>query len=177
MGTGLTPQPRLPFRRLGITEDEANEIKEQMVWIWAEWCAQADAGGTMHFEDLQLAGIHSLLRPGELLHLPVMEDPSPENGRSIAHCLQELSPKRLCTPSDKQTDPYVRDGVHVNEYGSDFFEEMDTIEVEEKRLAKMPTATAPVSVSKRTDGAGKPTEQGGNEPDEDEQSEDADANG
>ena len=53
IGTGLTPQARIPFKRLGITEEEAYDIKEQMEWNWHIWCQTAHATGFMHFEDLQ----------------------------------------------------------------------------------------------------------------------------
>ncbi|MDL2279082.1 phage portal protein [Desulfovibrio sp. OttesenSCG-928-G11] len=114
VGTGLVPQPRIPYKLLGITEDEAVEFKEQQSWLWSEWCAQAHAAGTMHFEDLQLAAIKSALRLGEMTHLPVMDDPTPENSRSFSLAIQPLSPRRLRTPSDKESDPSIRDGVQVN---------------------------------------------------------------
>ncbi len=117
VGTGLMPQPRIPAKRLGIGEDQAHDTAEQMAWIWAEWCAQAHAGGTMHFEDLQYSGIGSVLRLGELLHLPLMKEPTPENARSFSLALQPLSPLRLSTPPGKFADPSIRDGVHLSDYG------------------------------------------------------------
>lgn len=88
-----------------------------MEWLWAEWCTQAHANGTMHFEDIQFAGLSTILRLGELTHVPVWEEPAPDNGRSFALAIQPLSPKRLSTPSDLTTDPYIRDGVRLNEFG------------------------------------------------------------
>ena len=117
VGTGLTPQPLIPWKRLGITEEQAADVKDQMEWIWAEWCPQADVAGRMHFEDLQFSGLCSILRMGEKIHVPVMDDPTPQNGRSFSLALQALSPKRLGTPTDKQHDPTIRDGVHLSEYG------------------------------------------------------------
>lgn len=117
VGTGLTPQPRIPWKRLGITKKQAEDVKEQMEWIWAEWCPQADVTGRMHFEDMQYSGLCSILRMGEKVHVPVKEEPTLENGRSFSLALQALSPKRLGTPSDRQHDPSIRDGVHLSEYG------------------------------------------------------------
>ncbi len=117
VGTGLTPQPRLPWKLLRITEDQANDVKEQQEWIWSEWCAEADAAGRMHFEDLQYSGVLSILRPGEMLHVPVMKTPTAQNGRAFSLAIQALSPRRLRTPFDKQTDPSIRDGVHLSECG------------------------------------------------------------
>lgn len=117
VGIGLTPQPRIPWRRLSITEEQAHDVKEQMEWIWARWCVEAHLAGTMHFEDLQLAGIRSLLRLGEMLHLPVFLEPDAQNGRTFSLVIQELSPLRLGSPADMQSDPFVREGVHLSEYG------------------------------------------------------------
>ena len=116
VGTGLVPQPHLPHKRLNISEEEAADVKDQMEWIWAEWCTQADAAGKMHFEDMQLAGIRSMLRMGELLHLPVMEETG-HDGRTFSLAIQALSPKRLRTPEDKSIDPSIRDGVHLSPSG------------------------------------------------------------
>jgi lambda family phage portal protein len=119
VGTGLIPQPRIPYKLLGITEDEAYEIKEQMEWLWAEWCGQAHANGDLHFEDLQLAAIKSLLRSGEILQLPVMlqEDERLSLNRAFSLGVQPLSPKRLRTPSDKTADPGIRDGIQLSPSG------------------------------------------------------------
>ena len=117
VGTGLMPQPRIPHKRLGITEDQAFDVKEQMEWLWAEWCAEAHIAGGMHFEDIQFCAMTSILRMGEMLHVPVYDPPSAENGRSFSLALQPLSPKRLCSPVDRQNDPFIRDGVRLNEYG------------------------------------------------------------
>lgn len=114
VGTGLVPQPHIPHKLLNISEEEAAEVKDQMEWIWAEWSAQADAAGRLHFEDIQLSGIKSMLRMGELLHLPVMEE---GDGRSFSLAIQTLSPKRLRTPEDLSIDPYIRDGVHLSPSG------------------------------------------------------------
>lgn len=117
VGTGLMPRPVIPYKQLGISRDEAKEVKEQMLWNWEEWCPQADAAARMAFEDLQLLGIKSLLRPGELVHLPVM---LPVDGieRTYGLALQALSPLRMCTPSDLSASPDIRDGVHLNAHGA-----------------------------------------------------------
>lgn len=119
VGTGLTPQATIPYKMLGISETEAYDVKEQMEWIWSEWCAQAQANGDMHFEDIQYANIKSLLRSGEILNLPVMlpEAERLELGRAFSLGVQALSPKRLRTPSNKMTDPSIREGIHLSPSG------------------------------------------------------------
>ncbi|MDL2268863.1 phage portal protein [Desulfosarcina sp. OttesenSCG-928-A07] len=118
VGTGLSPQPRIPYRLLGITEEQAYDVKEQMEWNWHRWCGQAHANGGMHFEDLQYSAIVSLLRSGELLHLPTMiPDDEFDGHRFLSHAIQPLSPKRLRTPADKISDPLVRDGIQRSPSG------------------------------------------------------------
>ena len=41
-----------------------------MEWAFSSWSQQAHARGIAHFEDLQYLGITSVLRMGEMLHLP-----------------------------------------------------------------------------------------------------------
>lgn len=85
-----------------------------MEWLWSEWCGQAHYREQMNFEDLQLLGLRSLIRNGELVHLPVMEErPSCRFDLRI----QDIRPSRLRTPWDKQYDPLLHDGVEVTSSG------------------------------------------------------------
>ena len=111
IGTGLVPQVRLPWRRLGITREQAREMESHMEWLWAEWCATCHAQGRLQFGDLQLAGFRSVLKYGELLHLPVMR--ADDDLRRIALAIQDISPSRLSTPTDKSADLAIRDGVEL----------------------------------------------------------------
>ena len=116
VGTGLMPQARLPWRRLGITKQQARELESTMEWLWAEWCLHCHTKGTMQFGDLQLSGFRSVLRAGEMVHVPVMLPLTPTRRFGLA--IQDVSPSRLCTPVDKATDLRIRDGVELSETGS-----------------------------------------------------------
>ena len=72
VGQGLQPQSDLDWERLGITEQEALELQDAIERVWEEWTPTADVRGMMHFGDLQYLGLRSMLRQGELLHVPVM---------------------------------------------------------------------------------------------------------
>lgn len=115
IGSGLLPQVRLPWRRLGITREQARELESQMEWLWAEWSATCHAQGRLQFGDLQLAGFRSILKYGELLHLPVMR--AIDGQRRIGLGIQDISPSRLSTPTDKQADLSIRDGVELSPSG------------------------------------------------------------
>lgn len=114
IGTGLVPQSCIPHQRLGIDREAAKEVQEQMEWLWAEWCAQAHYREQMHFEDLQNLAVRSLVRAGEFVHLPVMEE---RPGCRFALRIQDVRPSRLRTPFDKLFDPFMHDGVEVNATG------------------------------------------------------------
>lgn len=117
VGTGLVPKSTIPCKLLGISKAEAAAIGEKMEWAFALWSAHAHAGGQMHFEDLQYLGITSILRVGEMLHLPVMIPFSEDDNRPLSLAIQPLRPERLCTPLDLQTDPGIRDGIEFTSYG------------------------------------------------------------
>lgn len=114
IGTGLTPQSVIPAKRLDIAPEAAKDVADQMEWLWSEWCGQAHYREQMGFEDLQMLGLRSLIRNGELVHLPVMEE---RPGSRFALRIQDIRPSRLRTPWDKQYDPLLRDGVELTSTG------------------------------------------------------------
>ncbi len=115
IGTGLVPQSSIPHKYLKIKRDDAANIGEKMEWIFSLWSSKAHAAGLMHFEDLQYLGISSILRLGEMLHLPVMLR---DTMRAFSLSIQDINPTRLCTPCDKKTDLYIRDGIEFTSYGA-----------------------------------------------------------
>ncbi|MFR3458939.1 MAG: phage portal protein [Bilophila wadsworthia] len=90
-----------------------------MEWAFALWTSEADVRGQCHFVDLQNLGLRTMLSLGEMLHLAVMlnEKERERQNRTFSLALQTLSPARLMTPSDQQSDPLIRDGVRLSEYG------------------------------------------------------------
>lgn len=114
IGTGLTPQSVIPAKRLGLPPEDVKDVQDQMEWLWSEWCGQAHYREQLGFEDLQLLGLRSLIRNGELVHLPVMDD---RPGCRFALRIQDIRPSRLRTPRDKQYDPLLHDGVELTPTG------------------------------------------------------------
>ena len=115
VGQGLQPQSDLDWERLGITEQEALELQDAIERVWEEWTPTADVRGMMHFGDLQYLGLRSMLRQGELLHVPVAAH---EPLRPLSLALQAVQPSRLMTPSDKRFSPSIRDGIEYGAAGS-----------------------------------------------------------
>jgi lambda family phage portal protein len=116
VGTGLQPQSRIDAKRLGISREAALELQADIEAVWKEWTAQAHTRGMLHFEDLQFLALRSMLRTGEMFHIPVMMPDAP--GRKIRLAIQDVLPSRLQTPQDKVTDTSIVDGVQRNAYGA-----------------------------------------------------------
>ncbi|UIJ38717.1 phage portal protein [Desulfobaculum bizertense] len=114
IGSGLRPQSHVNALRLGISPEDARKLGEDMEWAWQLWNRQAHVSGKLHFDDLVFLGMRSLLRCGELVHIPVM---LPSAGRDFALCIQDIHPARLCTPSDRRLDTSLHDGVEISPYG------------------------------------------------------------
>lgn len=116
VGTGLKPQSRINAKRLGISRDDALELQDNIEAIWNAWTPTAHASGGLHFEDLQFLGLRTLLKYGELLHLPVMRvTPAPFSPLSLT--VQDVSPTRLRTPADRNNDPAIYDGIELSPTG------------------------------------------------------------
>lgn len=119
IGTGLVPQARPDAAMLGISPEEARATARIMEWLWCQWTQEAHAVGMLHFEDLQYLGLRTMLRAGEMLHIPVRlsEDERVEQGRVFSLCVQNLLPQRLMTPADMQNVPLLHDGVELSRAG------------------------------------------------------------
>jgi lambda family phage portal protein len=114
IGTGLKPQSCIAYKMLGLQREDVAALQDQMEWLWEEWCSQAHYREQMCFEDMQMLGLRSLIRAGEMLHLPVMDE---RPGSRFALRLQDVLPQRLRTPWNKQYDPLIHDGVEVTPSG------------------------------------------------------------
>jgi lambda family phage portal protein len=120
VGTGLWPQSKPNWKRLGITEAQAQEIAETMEWEFDQWSREADASApsaetaTCNFYGLQFQNIWSMLVNGEFINLPLMlDDPS----RRYSLALQTVDPVRLRTPMALLGAKDVRDGIRLGKNG------------------------------------------------------------
>jgi len=120
IGTGLWPQSKPNWKRLGITEEQAQGLAETMEWEFEQFNKTADASApsaetaTCNFYGLQFQNIYSLLVNGEFLNLPLMTD-DPSRRYSLA--LQVLDPVRLRTPMGLTATKGIRDGIRLGNMG------------------------------------------------------------
>mgnify|MGYP001125491534 CR=1 FL=1 len=118
VGPGLWPQSKPNFKRLGLTEEQAQEIAEQAEWEFEQFSAEADARGIADFYGLQFQNLWSMLVSGEFLNLPLMLTGPEYDQRRYRLALQILDPSRLRTPAALQYEPTVRDGIRLNGIGA-----------------------------------------------------------
>lgn len=120
VGVGLWPQSKPNHKRLGISEEQAREVAEQMEWEFEQWCREADAAAatpetaTSDFYGIQFQNIWGMLVNGEFLNLPLMLD---RPGRRYSLALQTVDPIRLRTPLGMITAKDVRDGIRHGQNG------------------------------------------------------------
>ncbi len=119
VGTGLVPQALPASELLGISKEESRAFARSMERVWKQWTSEAHYASQLHFADLQYLGLRTLLKTGEMLHVPVMlsEAERVNQGRTFSLCIQNLAPQRLVTPADYVSDPLVYDGVHMSSQG------------------------------------------------------------
>lgn len=120
VGTGIWPQSKPNYKRLGITEAQAQEVAEQIEWEFEQFAITADASAINHssatcnFYGIQFQNIFSLLVNGEFINLPLMiNDPN----RRYSLALQVLDPVRLRTPFGMSAVADIRDGIRLGNMG------------------------------------------------------------
>ncbi|NLC71277.1 MAG: phage portal protein [Desulfuromonadaceae bacterium] len=114
VGPGLWPQSKPNWKRLGVTEEQANEIAETAEIEFEIWNREADARGVSDFYGIQFQNLYSTLVNGEFLNLPLMlRDPA----RGYRLALQVIDPVRLRTPADFSARHDVRDGIRLGPLG------------------------------------------------------------
>jgi lambda family phage portal protein len=119
VGSGLWPQAKPNWKRLGITEEQATEVAEQAEFAFETWNLEADASadpvaGGSDFYGIQFQNIYSMLVNGEFVNIPVFLD---EPGRTFGLALQTIDPIRLRTPFALRLTPNIRDGIRLGDNG------------------------------------------------------------
>jgi len=115
IGPGLRYQSRVDRDALGISPESARALNRANERAWNAWTPHADAAGILDFEAMQSQIDISILVSGETFLIPRMlrEPRCPYDLR-----LQVVEAHRVATPPEFTTDPYVREGVRIDErYG------------------------------------------------------------
>jgi lambda family phage portal protein len=117
VGSGLIPQAELDAEALGISEDAADKVGEQMDQAFELWSQNAGLVPGMSFADHQFHTILQMMGAGEFVSLGrMLKKPGPE--RHFSFCLQPVAPLRLKTPPGLENDFNLHDGVELDTDGS-----------------------------------------------------------
>lgn len=120
VGSGIWPQARPHWKRLKITESQAQDIAEQMEYEFEQFALTADASAVDHssatcnFYGIQYQNLFGLLVNGEFINLPLMLN---DTNRRYSLALQALDPVRLRTPLSINGRADVRDGIRLGSMG------------------------------------------------------------
>lgn len=107
IGPGLQPQSRLRAKELGISDEEAQNLRRQAENIFDNWQRRADASNRQNFRGLQALAFRKIVEDGEIIvNLPMIK----EAGRPLQRALELIEADRLGTPFGKMG---VFDGVEV----------------------------------------------------------------
>jgi lambda family phage portal protein len=114
VGSGIMLQSKIDAKRLGIDPEKAAELQAQCEREWERWCAIADAGERMHFNEIQQLVDRQELENGESVFIPVMiNDPN----RPYSLAIDNVESDRLDTPPSKRANKRIRSGVEVGDRG------------------------------------------------------------
>jgi lambda family phage portal protein len=111
--TGITPQSRIDWKSLPITEEQAEEFQRQSEKIWEKWGSQADAAGRLTIGEIQSLAVRQILESGEFLALRRALDTDATRHYMLA--IDIIEPDRLATLSGTSAEAKL--GITVNDRG------------------------------------------------------------
>lgn len=112
VGTGLKPQSTLRAKVLGISEDRAKEIRQQVETAWEAFVPLADAANVLNFDEIQFLALSKIIEDGEVLAIPTWAS---EDWRAFGRCIEILPGSRLDSP--KATGDNIRNGIKFGDRG------------------------------------------------------------
>lgn len=92
VGTGLRPQSMLRAKMLGITEERAKEIRQQIETAWERFTVFADSANILSFDEIQFLVMSKVIEDGEVLAIPTWAN---EPWRPYSRCVEILNASRL----------------------------------------------------------------------------------
>ena len=118
VGTGIRPQSVINPDRLGVTDEQAAEIRRACELAWERWCKTADISRRFNFYDLQAAVMRSIILNGESVVMPVRVD---RPGVAYDISLELIEPDRIEAPGMNDAPNgrlNRRSGVELGRYGN-----------------------------------------------------------
>ena len=115
VGTGIKLQSRIDAKALGISDEQAKQLRFEAERAWDKWCNFADAGERLNFDEIQGLVDRQILENGEAILQAVMIQS--DDSRPFYFALDNIEADRLDTPWDKKSDKNIRYGVEIGDRG------------------------------------------------------------
>lgn len=97
VGTGIRAQSSVTAESLGVSEEQAVQIRRAIERAWNRWVPHADIARRFNFYDLQSMVMRSILVNGESIVIPVMQE---RVSSPYATALELVEPDRLEYPGE-----------------------------------------------------------------------------
>lgn len=115
IGTGLKLQPRINRRRLGLTQEQADEWEREAQELFLAVCDQLDITRTQTFTGLQDLACRSPLESGDLFTLRRYQRNA---GDVLGLKVQLIEADRVCNPYGSMDSDRLRSGVALDGNGA-----------------------------------------------------------
>lgn len=112
VGQGLTPQSKVDFETIGITEEQAQAFQKAAEKSFKRWSKQADVTGLQSFEELTELSLRQVFENGDVFTIPRRVE-----GRRYSLALETVEADRVTTPTKLTSNPSVREGVAIGAFG------------------------------------------------------------
>jgi lambda family phage portal protein len=115
IGPGLRLRAKVDRTLLNLAEADAEAWEsrvETLFHIWAR-SKQADVARRLNFYQMQALAFTSAWDSGDVFAIRRYK----EGVSYLALCVQMVEADRVCTPTDRQNDYYLRDGIELNDDG------------------------------------------------------------
>lgn len=126
VGSGLRASPKIAWRRLGISKEQADAIAADVKFKFDAWAKakECDVTGQNNFYELQQLSILTWLIGGEVFALPAYEN----SGKPIELCLRLVEGDLCCSPGaisgaagielrDSESGNRIRNGIEIDDQG------------------------------------------------------------
>ena len=116
--TGIRPQSAIRAEILGVSEEEAAEIRRACEVAWERWVDHADISRRENFYEIQRMVLRSIVVNGESIILPVRKD---RISSPYSFALEVIEPDRLEYPGNLDSVAgrfNRRSGVELGKYGN-----------------------------------------------------------
>lgn len=115
--SGLMLLPTPDFEFLGMTEEQAEQLRADILREWEMWAEtqDCDAARTCTFYQLQALALLSALMSGDVfVTMPVI----PRMGSAYDLRVSLIEADRVCDPEPKPLDKNIVEGVEIDKYGA-----------------------------------------------------------